>query len=322
MVYSSHLPLFSDDRRVFLDYLAHEKRASTLTVATYAQVFDEFERGVCSIAQRDTLETANIRTSMVRAWLATLHESNTATTLSKKVAALRSMFRYLQRTERIESNPMADVRAPKLARGLPKFLTVDEAFRVVEAPNDDAAHDDFLRARDRCMLEFLYGAGVRVSELAGITLADISASDALLRVLGKGQKERWVPLGQKAVEALALYLPERQTRLQQRAKSIVTQLFIGRNGTELSVRQVQNVVRRYGALGAGRGDLHPHALRHTCATHLLDAGADLRSIQELLGHSSLSTTQKYTHVTLDKLMAVYDKSHPLAHQPRARTGEK
>jgi integrase/recombinase XerC len=165
------------------------------------------------------------------------------------------------------------------------------------------------------MLELLYAAGIRVSELAGLRLGAVDREGRQIRVMGKGQKERLAPFGGPCAEALDAWLAVRSSLVT--AKTVPADaLLLGARGTHLTVRQIQNIVRRYGALGAGRGDLHPHALRHTCATHLLDAGADLRTIQELLGHASLTTTQRYTHVSVDRLMAVYDKAHPLAHEPR------
>jgi integrase/recombinase XerC len=167
------------------------------------------------------------------------------------------------------------------------------------------------------MLEMLYGAGVRVSELRGLTIADVDLAARRVRVMGKGRKERLAPFGAPALEAIRAWLEIRPlvlARAQGGHADAVHALWLGEHGTALTARQIQNVVRRYGALGAGRGDLHPHALRHSYATHLLDAGADLRGIQELLGHASLATTQRYTHVSVDRLMAVYDKAHPLAHE--------
>jgi integrase/recombinase XerC len=212
----------------------------------------------------------------------------------------------------IEHNPASGLRSPKIAKSLPRFLTVDQAFRVMDAPPKEEKRAKPLKMRDQALLETLYGTGVRVSELVGMNVdhCDFTASE--VRVLGKGGKERIVPLGKTSVAAIRAYLPARGGLLEKAKQGDADALWLSQGGLRLSVRQVQNVVRRHGTLGAGRGDLHPHAMRHTCATHLLDAGADLRSIQELLGHSSLSTTQRYTHVSVDRLMEVYDRAHPLA----------
>jgi integrase/recombinase XerC len=232
--------------------------------------------------------------------------------MKKKVSAIRSFFKFLLKRHIIDQNPAAGLRSPKIAKSLPRFLTVDQAFRVMDAPPKEEKRAKPLRARDQALLETLYGTGVRVGELASMNLDHCDFTESAVRVLGKGGKERIVPLGRSAVEALQTYLPERRGLLEGAEDGNPDALWLSRSGRRLSVRQAQNIVRRHGTLGAGRGDLHPHAMRHTCATHLLDAGADLRSIQELLGHSSLSTTQRYTHISVDRLMEVYDRAHPLA----------
>jgi integrase/recombinase XerC len=260
-------------------------------------------------------DASKVGSAMLRRWLASRFDHDQAPTLVRKLSAIRAFYRFLMRRGIVRENPASVLRAPKIAKPLPKFLTVDEAFRVVEAPNEDAARAEPLRRRDRAMLELLYGTGIRVGELAVLKLRDVDLRYASARVIGKGNKERVVPIGRAALDALVAYLGVREVFHGKDGSRDPEAFFLGRFGTPLTARQAQNVVRRYGALGAGRGDLHPHALRHTCATHLLDAGADLRTIQELLGHASLSTTQRYTHVSIDRLMEVYDKAHPLAHQP-------
>jgi integrase/recombinase XerC len=171
--------------------------------------------------------------------------------------------------------------------------------------------------RDRLILELLYGAGLRVHELAALDCAALHSDEATLLVLGKGKKERMVPLGKRCLAALTEYLQHRPAlRHPRTGASDPRALLLGHHGRRLGVRQIQHLVRRYGGLGAGRGDLHPHALRHMCATHMLEGGADLRVIQEFLGHASLSTTQRYTHVSLERLLQTYDRSHPLARAPR------
>ena len=249
----------------------------------------------------------------LRAFLASLFGKNRAPTIARKISTLRSFYRFLVRRGVARSNPAASLRIPKVPKNLPQFLTVDDAFRVVDAPAEDGARPDVLRIRDRAILELLYGSGLRVAELATLTTEALDVAEHTARVYGKGRRERIVPLGAATVTALEAYIAARpRLRRPKDGWQHGTALFLGRHGTALGARQVQNVVRRYGALGAARGDLHPHALRHSCATHLLDAGADLRSIQELLGHRSLSTTQRYTHVSIDRLLEVYDRAHPLA----------
>jgi len=294
----------------FAQYLADERRSSARTVETYIRDLRSFR----NYARDQGLPTDARALDIValRGFLSSLFGSNQASTMKKKVSAIRSFFKFLLKRRIIDQNPASGLRSPKIAKSLPRFLTVEQAFRVMDAPSKEEKRARPLKARDQALLETLYGTGVRVSELAGMNLDHCDFTELEVRVLGKGGKERIVPLGKSAVEAIQAYLPERGPLLEKAKQGDPDALWLSRNGRRLSVRQVQNIVRRHGTLGAGRGDLHPHAMRHTCATHLLDAGADLRSIQELLGHSSLSTTQKYTHVSVDRLMEVYDRAHPLA----------
>ena len=294
----------------FAQYLADERRISARTVETYIRDLRAFRAFV--LEEGLPADARELDVAALRAFLSGLFRSNRASTLSKKISAIRSFFRYLLKRRVIEHNPATGLRSPKVPRTLPRFLTVDQAFRVVAAPPTEQDRAKSLRARDRAILEVLYTTGARVGEVASMDLADCDLSDGSARVLGKGGKERMVPLGHAAVEALEAYLPERRAILARAKTEDHRALWLSQRGTRLTVRQIQNIVRRYGTLGAGRGDLHPHAMRHTCATHLLDAGADLRAIQELLGHASLSTTQRYTHVSVDRLMEVYDRAHPLA----------
>lgn len=305
---------------LFVRYLETERRSSPRTVDTYRRTLEQL-RGWAA-AEGMPLDAGKLGVVALRGFLASLFETNSSSTLSKKIATLRTFYRFLVRRKITKQNPAAVLRSPKSKRTLPRFLTVDDAVRVVEAPSEDVDRDSRLAARDRAMLELLWGAGLRVSELAGLTLARVERDRRTLRVLGKGRKERVVPYGEPARDALDAYLAVRDAlRNPRTGEQHPEALFLGLRGTRLSARQIQNVVHRYGALGTGRGDLHPHTLRHTCATHLLDAGADLRSIQELLGHASLSTTQRYTHVTVDRLMEVYDRAFPLAHDPHPHDEE-
>jgi len=295
-------------------YLAGERRAAPLTRETYMRDLRAFreilrERGI-------PLDARRIDVLALRAYLASLFEKSEAETIARKISELRSFYRFLVRRGITKKNPAAALRSPKVRRKLPKFLTVDEAFQVVEAPT--ARPDDPLAVRDTAMLELLYGGGLRVSELVGLTLDRLDLGARRVRVVGKGDKERLVPFGAPCVRALEAYLAVRgRLRHPRTGVRHPDAVFLGRHGTRLTARQVQGLVRRWGTVGAGRPDLHPHALRHTCATHLLDAGADLRGIQELLGHASLSTTQRYTHVSIDRLQEAYDAAHPLA---RAASG--
>ena len=294
----------------FAQYLADERRSSPRTVETYVRDLRSFREFVRE--QGLPLDARELDLVALRGFLGSLFRTNQASTMKKKVSAIRSFFKFLLKRHLIDQNPASGLRSPKIAKSLPRFLTVDQAFRVMDAPPKEENRAKPLMVRDQALLETLYGTGVRVGELAGMNVDHCDFSASSVRVLGKGGKERIVPLGRSSVEALQLYLPARRGLLVKAKEGDADALWLSRNGKRLSVRQVQNIVRRHGTLGAGRGDLHPHAMRHTCATHLLDAGADLRSIQELLGHSSLSTTQRYTHVSVDRLMEVYDRAHPLA----------
>jgi integrase/recombinase XerC len=211
------------------------------------------------------------------------------------------------------------VASPKVRRKLPAFLGVDAAEQVMTAPSEVSegavgrAPGAAELSRDAALLELLYGCGLRVSEVVALDLDQVSFERHEVMVLGKGSKERVVPLGSKAEEALRVYLERREELRHRRTGTLdPAALFVTRRGARLGVRRVQVLVQRYGALAAGRPDLHPHALRHSCATHMLDGGADLRAIQDFLGHASLSTTQRYTHLSLEQLLRVYDAAHPLA----------
>ncbi|MCS6799350.1 MAG: tyrosine recombinase XerC [Myxococcota bacterium] len=298
----------------FVGYLRNERRASEATVRTYERDLRALLAFVA--ARRIPLEPrGTVDPGAIRAFLAEQANGAGSSTLARKIAALRSLHRFLVRRGRIDRNPMSTIRSPRVRRSAPRFLTVDDAFRVVQAPGAD---DGVLAVRDNAILETLYGTGLRVSELAALSLERVDLDAAALRVLGKGNKERVVPLGSKAREALARWCVVRRTLASDEPGA---PLFVGRRGRALGVRQIQNVVRRAGWRGAGRLDVHPHLLRHSYATHLLDAGADLRCIQELLGHASLSTTQRYTHVALDRLMQAYDAAHPLARAAVAREAD-
>jgi len=296
----------------FAQYLANERRSPALTVETYIRDLRSFADYVRD--QGLPADARELDIVALRGFLSGLFRSNHAATMKKKVSAIRSFFKFLLKRQIVDRNPASGLRSPKVGKSLPRFLTVDQAFRVMGSPPKEVERAKPLRVRDLALLETLYGTGARVGEVASMNLDHCDLTDSVVRVLGKGGKERVVPLGKSSVEAIWAYLPERHNLLAKAKAAEPDALWLSQSGRRLSVRQVQNIVRRHGTLGAGRGDLHPHAMRHTCATHLLDAGADLRSIQELLGHSSLSTTQRYTHVSVDRLMEVYDRAHPLARE--------
>jgi integrase/recombinase XerC len=292
-------------------YLAAERRLSKHTVMAY--VADVANLAAFCIEKRGPgVELGAVDKLLLRSWLGQVSRGVSPTTLSRKLSSARAFFAYLERESAIEKNPVALIQSPKLRRKLPTFLPAEKAAAVMEAPLE-ANVRELDRLRDSALLELLYGSGLRVSELTSLDLDHLDLAREEVRVLGKGKKERLVPVGEKSRAALELYLARRsEFRHPKRGDQEPRALFLGRLGRRIGVRWVQKLVQRYGALGAGRADLHPHALRHSCATHLLEGGADLRVIQELLGHSSLSTTQRYTHVSIDRLMAVYDQAHPLA----------
>lgn len=291
----------------FGTYLTVERRCSALTVSTYGRDVQAL-RSFAAAAGIDNAGAVDLR--LLRRFLSQLVQDGvTSTTIARKIAALRTFYRFLMRRGHAFGNPAANLRLPRTTRPLPKFMSVDDAADLMEAP----PRDELLGLRDRAVLEVLYAAGLRVSELVGLDLHLLDMEQATARVIGKGNKEREVPLGAPALAALHAYLRVRaELRDPRTGAQDPDAVFLGRRGKRLSARRIQQMVRRDGKRSVHRPDLHPHVLRHTCATHLLDSGADLRSIQELLGHSSLSTTQRYTHVSVDRLMEVYASAHPLA----------
>jgi len=290
----------------FSAYLHGERRASVHTQRAYIRDLETLQTYLKE--QRLPQDAAQLTLPMLRQYLARRAPTREASTLARNVATLRAFYRFLVRRGLCSQNPAALLRLPKLPRKLPKVLTVEATLSVVTEPEAGP-----LALRDRAMLELLYGAGVRVSELASLTLERLDLSRAEVRVHGKGNKERVLPLGPACVVAIEAYLHLRSSlRHPRTGEQHASAVFLGRYGTQLGVRQIRALVKHYGALALGHADLHPHALRHSCATHLLDAGADLRAIQELLGHASLSTTQRYTHVSVDRLLEVYARAHPLA----------
>ncbi|MFO0672284.1 MAG: tyrosine recombinase XerC [Polyangiaceae bacterium] len=301
----------------FFAHLENERRVSPNTLAAYARDLDGL-RVFAEEKRNGPVDVGGLDVYLLRGWLGTISRSLSPSSVARKVAALRTFYRFLRRRGVVKKNVADELASPKVRKPLPTFLSADAAEQVVEVPTEPregegpgAAHLP-TRLRDRAMLEVLYGSGLRVGELVRLDLGDVDLEAAQARVLGKGRKERVVPLGGAAIRALREYLAVRGELAAARREPHPTALFRNARGGRLTTRAVQKMVRNWGALGAGRADLHPHALRHSCATHLLDGGADLRAIQELLGHSSLSTTQRYTHVSVEHLMRVYDAAHPLA----------
>jgi integrase/recombinase XerC len=278
----------------FLRHLSVEKNASPHTLRSYRSDLADFTRSL-----QGSIEGADSRT--IRAFLVALHARGLdAVSVARKLSAVRSFYRFLVRRGVVASNPALQTRGPRRAHKLVSFLPIDEATTLVNA----RALGGAARDRDVAILELLYATGLRVSELTALDLEAVDRAERTVRVLGKGRKERIVPYGASAARALERYLAPRAARRGP--------LFANGRGGRLTDRSVRNVVRRAARAAGVARRVTPHTLRHTFATHLLDAGADLRAIQELLGHSRLSTTQRYTHVGTDQLMRVYDAAHPRA----------
>jgi integrase/recombinase XerC len=304
----------------FTLYLEAERRSSPRTVEAYRE--DVASLGAFLGERRPAAldDVAEIDVYLLRGWLGVLARKHAASSLQRKVAAIRTWMRWLRRRGVIAACPADELATPTVRRGLPTLLSVDAAKEVIESVQGEQPKE----ARDRAILELLYGSGIRVSELCSLNTDSVNLGDRSARVLGKGSKERVVPLGAACTAALARWLELRGLELRgrelrasmgypRRGTQDPRALFLTARGRRIYPRAVQQLVRTYGALGAARADLHPHALRHACATHMLDGGADLRAIQELLGHASLSTTQKYAHVSMEHLLRAYDAAHPLAH---------
>jgi integrase/recombinase XerC len=302
--------------RAFMTFLELERHASHETVRNYASDLRQFQTFITkkTPSARDcdasTVQTESIRDYLH--WLNCKHEKPAS--MARKLASLRSFYRYLQREGMVGLNPAEAIRTPKQPKYLPRVLTKDDAAALMEFPADQAGGSH----RDRALLETLYSTGARVSELVGINLEDLRASEGLVHLRGKGRKERIVPIGDMALRAIQAYLDQRPLRdsrnLTTKTQRVSSPVFRNSRGGRLTTRSVARIVARYSNRLAG-GSVSPHTLRHSFATHLLDEGADLRSIQEMLGHTSLSTTQKYTHLATDQLLAVYDRTHPRAGRP-------
>jgi integrase/recombinase XerC len=279
--------------------------ASPHTVAAYAADLRQFLEFL-SPPETAPPEPPAVDLLMLREWLAALYRMKLeAVSIRRKLAAVRGLFRFLLREGIVRVNIGRLVRTPKAPQKLPEVMTPDQVNTLIDGVAADKLERPF-PARDRAIFELLYGCGVRVSELAGLNLEDVDRAERWLRVRGKGRKERQVPLPGQAAGALERYLSQRPVVRDERA------VFLNHRGQRLTARGIRGIVKLYATLISGDPSIHPHSFRHAYATHLLADGADLRSIQELLGHARLSTTQKYTQVSLTGLMAVYDKAHPKA----------
>ncbi len=298
----------------FFRHLKYERNASEHTLRNYESDLIQFYDHIAPPDKKNNRRQVDIRAIdnlTIREYMAVLYEKKKKkSSIHRKIAALRTFFRFLCREGVLEINPAKLVASPHVERKLPNHLTIEQMVKFIETPETETV----LGKRDRAMLELLYASGVRVSELVNLNLTDIDFENQTLRVKGKGRKERIVPFGDHAKNALQHYLGVRSELLFEAEPDKVDPLavFMNYQGTRITTRSVGRMIDKYVKQCAEIHHISPHSLRHSFATHLLDAGADLRTIQELLGHARLSTTQQYTHVSMDKLMEVYDKAHPKA----------
>lgn len=305
----------------FLAWLEFQKGASEATVEAYALDILEFEtylRGMGATLARPS----DITRQMVQGFSASLFRSGMArSTMARKLSALRSLFRHLLRLHKIASDPCAGVRNPKQDQRHPAMLNVDQTFALLSAEDEvkntpgDVSADDIILLRDMALLELLYGSGLRISEALGLDVDDLRPESGHVRVMGKGSKERIVPLSDTCISALNRYLAVRSEIPPVRGERAV---FLGRRGKRLDRRQAARILEERAKEAGIPQHVSPHDLRHSFATHLLEGGADLRAVQELLGHSRISTTQRYTHLNLDALSRIYDSAHPLAGEQKKK----
>lgn len=298
----------------FQVHLKYERNVSEHTLRNYISDLEQFYDYLCpvdSTGNRRSIDVRQIDHITIREYLSKLYQGKRKkTSIARKLATLRTFFKFLCREQVVEANPARLVSSPRLEKKLPKVLSVDDVIRFIELPDTETV----LGKRDRAILELLYATGMRVSELAGLNIEDIDFRNESIRVKGKGRKERIVPFGSKAKQAMQEYMGVRGELLieapeDQRDPRV---FFLNYQGTRITTRSVGRMIDKYVRECAMLHDLSPHSLRHSFATHLLSAGADLRAIQEMLGHARLSTTQIYTQVSMEHLMEVYDKSHPKA----------
>lgn len=302
----------------FLAHLQVERALSAHSLRAYAADLAHF----CDWLARDGGAPETASRDAVHNYLADLHDQLAPSSVARRMSTLRTFYRFLLRRGRVTHSPVEGVRGPRQVRTLPRMLSVDEVIALLSAPLQGDDGDPLLHLRDLALIELAYGAGLRVSELVGLDVIHVRHSERLLRVRGKGKKTRIVPFGSKALEALARWMPARAELLRrcpagQRIREDADRaLFLNWRGSRLSTRSVARMLEKRCAQAGFHRCINPHALRHSFATHLLDAGGDVREVQELLGHARLSTTQRYTHASTAHLMRVYDQAHPRAKATR------
>jgi integrase/recombinase XerC len=296
----------------FLQHLKYERNMSAHTLRNYESDLEQFREFLFSIEKREDFPVDQVDRLTIREWMASLHAAGRKkSSIARKLASLRTLFQFLIREGKLESNPAKMVATPKIERKLPTHLSMEDAVRFIETP--DLSTD--LGRRDRAILEFLYATGIRVGELVNINLSDIDVRERTARVFGKRRKERIVPFHDTALQALMYYIGETRPVFLANAPMAVRDdkaCFLNYQGTRITTRSVGRMIDKYIKQCADVHKISPHSLRHTFATHMLDSGADLRDIQELLGHARLSTTQIYTQVSMEKMIDVYSKAHPKA----------
>ncbi len=295
----------------FVEHLKYERSLSPHTVRNYSSDLAQFADHLSSIEGSRNIDIREVDRLTIREWLAVLHQGQSRASAARKLASLRTFFQFLVREGHTDVNPAKQVATPKIERKLPRHISVEDAVRLIETP--DVTTD--LGQRDRAIIEFLYATGIRVSELVGLDIGDIDLRERVARVMGKRRKERIIPFHEYASQAMMNYIEKVRPVFLNNcplAKRDEHPLFLNYKGTRISTRSVARMLEKYIVRCSVVHRISPHGLRHSFATHLLDAGADLRDIQELLGHSQLSSTQIYTHVSMEKMIEVYDRAHPKA----------
>jgi integrase/recombinase XerC len=298
--------VFSHRIDQFVDYLRVERGASDQTLRAYTTDLHQLQDYLDDDHDMAEVEPAEVTLNHLRGFVASRFEGNSASSIARKISTLRSFWRFLKRKGYVEDNPAALLSAPKVSEPLTNYFNVDEVFHLL----DRHAPDDALGVRDMAIWELGYGCGLRASELVGLNLDDVERDEGWVHVRGKGDKERRVPLGRKADRALERYLHRRLELVSEQTEDGA--LFLNYKGGRLSTRSLRRLFKQHLTRAGLDTSITPHGLRHSYATHLLDSGADLRGIQELMGHSNLSTTQRYTHVSIDRITRAYDAAHPMA----------
>ncbi len=297
----------------YINYLRYERNASPHTIRNYQSDLRQFRDYLKGGAPQAAVDVRSIDALRIRGFLAFLFErEKKKTSIARKLAAVRAFYKFLAKDRVLAENPAATVSTPKLDKTLPRIMTEEEMNSFLDRVAEAARNGDPLMRRDGAILELLYASGLRVSELVGLDLRSVNFGDGMLLVRGKGRKERIVPFGSKAKQALEDYLPVRERILMEAKKGGQAALFLNARGDRLTARSVDRLVKKHVRTYGPNVKVSPHSLRHAFASHLLTEGADLRAIQEMLGHRSLATTQKYTQVSIKQLMEVYDKTHPKA----------